>query len=107
MVRRRHSIVEIEDCGASIIKLTNTDAEIRDWPSQNCIDQTHRSAQPHHHNNLRLLSLLHPSSSSRFFSDMSGSDSSSSLPVTLDSINPNVDFCFLSLLYSLINSVCL
>ncbi|KAL0694708.1 hypothetical protein Bca4012_061888 [Brassica carinata] len=62
--------------------------------AKNLIDQTRRRP---HHNNLRLLSLLAsdpiPVSSSRFFSDMSPSDSSSSLPVTLDSINPNVLKC--------------
>ncbi|KAJ0257220.1 Alanine aminotransferase 1 [Hirschfeldia incana] len=69
--------------------------------AKNLIDQTRRrSHQPLHPNNLRLLSLVHPPasdptpvSSSRFFSDMPGSDSSSSLPVTLDSINPNVLKC--------------
>ncbi|KAH0913056.1 hypothetical protein HID58_036377 [Brassica napus] len=74
--------------------------------AKNLIDQTRRRPpQPHHHNNLRLLSLLRPPasdttpvSSPRLFSssssDMSGSDSStSSLPVTLDSINPKVLKC--------------
>ncbi|WZY98042.1 hypothetical protein YC2023_070371 [Brassica napus] len=60
--------------------------------AKNLIDQTRRRPRPHN-NNIRLLSLLAsdpiPVSSSRFFSDMTGSDSSSSLPVTLDSINPN------------------
>uniref|UniRef100_M4ED15 alanine transaminase n=1 Tax=Brassica campestris TaxID=3711 RepID=M4ED15_BRACM len=75
--------------------------------AKNLIDQTRRRPpQPHHHNNLRLLSLLRPSASDstavyspRLFSsssssDMPGSDSStSSLPVTLDSINPKVLKC--------------
>ncbi|CAF2050393.1 BnaA09g45030D [Brassica napus] len=74
--------------------------------AKNLIDQTRRRPpQPHHHNNLRLLSLLRPPasdttpvSSPRLFSssssDMPGSDSStSSLPVTLDSINPKVLKC--------------
>ncbi|KAH0921726.1 hypothetical protein HID58_021744 [Brassica napus] len=64
--------------------------------AKNLIDQTRRRPRPHN-NNIRLLSLLAsdpiPVSSSRFFSDMTGSDSSSSLPVTLDSINPNVLKC--------------
>ncbi|KAH0877735.1 hypothetical protein HID58_065129 [Brassica napus] len=63
--------------------------------AKNLIDQTRRPRP--HHNNIRLLSLLAsdpiPVSSSRLFSDMPGSDSSSSLPVTIDSINPNVLKC--------------
>lgn len=70
--------------------------------AKNLIDQTRR-----HHKSLRLLSLLAASdsapvlSSPRLFSsssDMSGSgsdSSSSSLPVTLDSLNPKVEFLFL------------
>ncbi|KAG2259587.1 hypothetical protein Bca4012_055729 [Brassica carinata] len=71
--------------------------------AKNIVDQTRRRLQPHHHhhhNNLRLLSLLRtPASDStpRLFSsssDMSASDStSSSLPVSLDSINPKVLKC--------------
>ncbi|KAF3571198.1 hypothetical protein F2Q69_00060956 [Brassica cretica] len=71
--------------------------------AKNLIDQTRRR-QPHH-KSLRLLSLLAASdsapvlSSPRLFSsssDMSGSGSdslSSSLPVTLDSLNPKVLKC--------------
>ncbi|KAF3534470.1 hypothetical protein DY000_02037008 [Brassica cretica] len=73
--------------------------------AKNLIDQTRRR-QPHH-KSLRLLSLLAASdsapvlSSPRLFSsssDMSGSGSDSSpssLPVTLDSLNPKVEFLFL------------
>ncbi|CAH8391015.1 unnamed protein product [Eruca vesicaria subsp. sativa] len=70
--------------------------------AKNLIDQTRRCRQPHHHSNLRLLSLLRspasdstPVYSPRLFSSSASdmSDSSSSLPVTLDSINPKVLKC--------------